>query len=144
MDAFSWRDDLRKVRWGATARLNMLRACAAGLVWAVIVLIASWGQLTAPGATPWWAIPFIAGLGYVGFVITFLLAAKIMTAVGGDAGKLGVAVVTFVSGLAIAVGDPLVFVLHRKNPARVPVEKFRPVNVVLVLFVLDPIKARVP
>jgi len=68
MSAFSWRDDFRKVQWGATIHLNVLRAFAAGVVWAVILLLVSGTGSQTPDGTPWWAIPFIAGLGYVFFV----------------------------------------------------------------------------
>ena len=136
----SWPDDFGKVQWGTTARLNVFRAFVAGVVWAVIVLIASLGGPARVGTMPWGAIPFVAALGYIGLAILFVTAARIIAGIAGKTGMLGVSAVTFLFGLAIAVGDPLVFMLRRTRPSLVPVARFRPFNAALVLFVLEPVE----
>jgi len=135
--SFSWRRDFRRVQWGATTRVNILRAFAAGLVWMVVATIASVRQTGGSTLLHWWTIPFITGLGYIGLVMLFLPVAKLLTAFGGDAGKTGVNVLTFIGGLLVAVGDPLVFMVQRKWPNLVPAERFRPFNAALVVFVVD-------
>ena len=70
-----------------------------------------------------------------------MLAVKIFTAFAGDwLGQLSVGIATFLFALGIAVGDPLVYILHKQKPDFVPTEKFNFFNFALVLFVLDPAK----
>ena len=141
MSAFSFRRDFKKVQWGRTLWLNLLRAFAAGVVWAIVMLIASFSNPPSADAPPWYALPFILPIGYLFVLPMFLITAKIFVAFTGDIGELGVGLATILFGLALAVGDPLVFTLHRLKPALVPTEKFNFLNFALVLYVLDPLKA---
>lgn len=139
MGAFSFREDIKKVQWGRTLGLNLLRAAAAGVVWGIIMLFASGGS-PAPDAPPWFALPFILPIGYLFVLPLFMLTAKIFVAFTGGIGELAVGLATIFFGLGLAVGDPLVFTLHRLKPALVPTEKFNFINFALILFVLDPNK----
>lgn len=126
----------RRARWGSTLWLNLLRAFAAGIVWGLGILVVT---LTTgePSATPWYTVPFVAPFTYLLFVPIFLLAGKIFTTFVGGIGELAVGFFSFVLSLMIAVGDPLVFLLHRQVPHLVPVDRFGFMNFKLVLFVLD-------
>jgi hypothetical protein len=64
-----------------------------------------------------------------------------MTTFAGDIGQLGVNLMTFLLALAIAVGDPGIYFLHRNKPHLVPTHTFKPINLTLVLFVVDPERA---
>ena len=64
MGAFSFREDFKKVQWGRTLGLNLLRAAAAGVVWGIVMLFVSAGS-PAPDAPPWFAMPFILPLIYI-------------------------------------------------------------------------------
>lgn len=143
MSGFNWRTDRKSVQWGPTIRLNSLRATAAGAVWAIIMLVTAGPGAGASSGTPWWSLPIILGLGYMISLPMFFLAAKIMTTFAGEAGELGVRFGTFVCGLAIALGDPLIYLLHRRQPSWVPVETFRPFNATMVIFVMNPVKATI-
>jgi len=139
MGAFSFRENLKKIQWGRTLGLNLLRAFAAGVVWGIVMLFASAGS-PDPNAPPWFAMPFFLPFGYLFFLPCFLIAGKLVTMVGGGIGELAVGLGTIIFGLGIAVGDPLVFALHKLKPALVPTEKFSFINFAIVVFVLDPNK----
>lgn len=141
MSAFSFRRDFEKVQWRRTLWLNLLRAFCAGIVWGIVMLIASFSNPSSAGAPPWYALPFLLPIGYLFLLPIYLISAKIVTTFIGGIGELAVGLTTMFLGLALAVGDPLVFILHRTNPAMVPTEKFKLLNFSLVLYVLDPMKA---
>jgi hypothetical protein len=124
---------------GPTLALHLLRAFSAGLVWAIVMLFANGGS---PGGPTWWMMPFVLPFAYLFAVPIYFLAVKFFTAFAGDGlGQLCVAVVTIPFAVGIAVGDPLVYILHKTKPSFVPTEKFNLINFVLILFVLDPAKA---
>jgi hypothetical protein len=141
MSAFSFRKDFDKVQWGKTLWLNLLRAFCAGIVWGLVMLIASFSNPPSGDAPPWYALPFIFPLGFLFTLPMFLIAAKIFLAAMGDSGEFAVNLVTILLGLGLAAGDPFVFALHRIKPTLVPTEKFNFLNFALVLYVLDPAKA---
>jgi hypothetical protein len=131
--------NFKAVQWGPTLALHLLRAFSAGIVWAIVVLLANGGS---SGGPTWWTLPLLLPSAYLFSLPIYLLAVKIFSAFMGDGiGQLSVAVVTLLFALGIAVGDPLVYILHKTKPAFVPTEKFNFVNFALVLFVLDPAKA---
>lgn len=138
MGAFSFREDIKKVQWGRTLGLNLLRAAAAGIVWGIVMLFATAGA-RAEGP-PWFAIPILLPVAYLVMLPCWFIAAKIVTLFGGGLGEMGVGLGSIFFGLGLAVGDPLVFTLHKVKPALVPTEKFNFINLALVLFVLDPQK----
>lgn len=139
MSVFSFRKDFKKVQWGRTLWLNLLRAFAAGLVVAFIGLI--FGGNTGPNGPPLLAIPFIAPLGYLMALPAYILLTKIVAALGGGfIFELALFCTVAMPIILLAVGDPLVFTLHRLKPELVPTEKFNFMNFTLCLWVLDPQK----
>jgi hypothetical protein len=139
MSAFSFSKDFKKVQWALTLWINLLRAFAAGSVITVIMLI--FGVNTGPNAPPLLAIPFLAPLIYLIGLPAYLIAAKMMSLVAGGAGGIGVLIVSALLGTVLALGDPLVFALHKFRPALVPMEKFNFMNFTVCLWVLDPRKS---
>jgi len=139
MSAFSFADDIKKVQWGRTICLNMMRALAAGIVWGIVLLVTGNGSGGAD-APQWFMLPIMLPLGYLFIVPMFLIIGKIMTAILGQLGEIGVGMMTLLMGLGLAVGDPLVYLLYKLKPALVPTEKFNILNFALILFVLDPNK----
>jgi hypothetical protein len=138
MSEFSFSRDYKKVQWGRTLWLNLLRAFAAGLVITIIVLIS--GGNTGPNGPPLLAIPFLAPLIYLIALPAYLIATKIMATFAGGAGGVGVLIVSVMFGLVLVAGDPLVFALHKLKPALVPTERFNFMNFTLCIWVLDPQK----
>jgi hypothetical protein len=138
MSAFSFRTDFKKVQWGRTLWLNLLRAFSAGFVIAIVVLIS--GGNTGPNGPPLFTIPFLAPLVYLIALPAYLIATKIFTAFAGNSGGVGVFIVSVMFGLVLAAGDPLIFALYKIQPTLVPTEKFNFMNFTLCLWVLDPQK----
>jgi formate/nitrite transporter FocA (FNT family) len=124
-----------RILWGRTLWLNILRSISAGIVWSIVVLIATGGH-TEPNDPPWWVIPFLAPICYVVMLGMCLFTAKLMTVMAGDMGELASNSIKTLLSLAIIVGDPLVYVLYKYNPSLVPVEKFRFVNFSFLLYVV--------
>jgi hypothetical protein len=131
--------NFKAVQWKPTLILHALRAFCAGLVWAIVLLFAGG---TAGGGPSWWSMPVMFPLAYILAFPFYLLVAKMFLAFMGDGlGQLAVGLVMLIFAVGIAVGDPLVYLLHKKRPDLVPTETFRLVNLVAVLFVLDPARA---
>jgi len=128
--------NFKAVQWGPTAQVHGIRAFAAGLVWAVILL------LNGGSGSPWWAMPLAFPFVYLFGLPIYLSMAKVVAVFAGEEmGKTIVGLLTIVFLVGIVVGDPLVHMLHQKRPDLVPVEKFNIVNFVLVMFVYDPARA---
>lgn len=123
--------DLRQVKWPPTLQLHLIRALAAGVVWALLTLLMVGGQ---PDAPTWWAMPLIFPLVYFIGLPVYLAIAKV-SALFGDMGKAFGGFIVLALALGIVVGDPLVYLLHQQRPDLVPVERFRLVNFATVLFV---------
>lgn len=123
--------DLKTVDWKATMQLHLLRSAGAGLVWSVVFLLAAGN---GPDAPPWWAMPFALPVIYFIGLPFYLLVARVASGFG-DMGRAFAGFITLVLAIGIFVGDPLVYFLHKKRPDLVPVERFRPLNFVSVLFV---------
>lgn len=143
MSEFTFSRDYKKVQWGQTLWLNLLRAFSAGLVVTTIILIS--GGNTGPNGSPLLAIPFLAPLMYLVALPIFLFAifflTKFVDALGGGfASKAALFCTTAFPVLVLIVGDPLVFALHKLKPALVPTERFNFMNFTLCLWVLDPQK----
>jgi hypothetical protein len=127
MEDFSFRRDFRRIDWPATLRLNLLRAVFAGLFWALLQLIA--GQASALVA-----LVMVAAfpIGYAGFMLPFGLVAAWLASVGVPFA----AWITGVFAVIVAVGDPLVWVLHRSRPSWVPADRPAFMSLRLVIFVM--------
>lgn len=123
--------NFRQVRWGATLWVHLLRAAAAGLVWALIVMLVSGWHPILVGFPAFWAASYVVTLPLA------IVVGKILTMLVGDVG-FGLAMLLFTIGLL--PGDPLVHWLHRTRPSMVPVERFGVMNFMLIMFVLDEAK----
>lgn len=122
----------KRVVWPQTLHLNAVRSIAAGLVWAVVVALAS-----GFAAVGWWTVPFWAPIYYFALVPMLALLGRPIARLMGDAGQLGMSVTTLLGALMLVVGDPLVFTLWKLRPEWLPVAKFSPLNFKLVIFVFD-------
>jgi len=131
MKDFSLRRDFRKIRWKETLLLNFVRSVFAGVAWMVILFIMS-VQMggRAPDLAPWQALIF--PLSY----LTFFLPLGLVCMFLGEIGVPLIGLMTFVTASCVAVGDPLVFVLHKMIPGLVPVKNFGLLNFRLIIFVV--------
>lgn len=126
---FSLTRDFRLVRWQDTLKYNLLRATCAGVVLGTLMFLfpqepgMRGAALLAPIAWPITYLFFLVPLGmalalfrHVPFVGLFAL---------------------FISLFAVAVGDPLVSILHRKYPSLVPVDSPPIFSATLIFWVLE-------
>ncbi len=140
MSKFSFDRDLKNVKWGSTIQLNMMRVFFASIIWIPIIALSG-----SKSDTPIFAIPFIAPIVYV-CIFPFLLATltiidKMPILLGGRMiADIVLIIFPFAVGIAIALGDPLVFVLKNFQPNLVPMQKFNFINFAWCMFVLEPQK----
>jgi hypothetical protein len=135
MSKFSLDRDFNRIAWGRTLWLNLLRAFCAGIVWAIIVLV--FGIQLGSGMSSV-MLPLIAPIAYIFFLIAYLAIAKIPFIIPvGLLRELTILAYGLILGLAIAVGDPLVFIIHSIKPNLIPVEKFDFINFKMCIFVLN-------
>lgn len=125
--------DFKAVQWQPTLQLHLVRSFSAGVVWAVVMLLNGSGA-EALGA------PFLFPLMYfIGMPIYLGLAKGAAAIMGPDGwGPAIVGFTTLIFAIGIVVGDPVVYFLDKKWPQLVPVETFKVVNFVVVLFVYPP------
>ena len=116
----------------------MLRAFSAGIVWGIVALFIQLNSASGTDGEGWFLFPLVALFVYPFVLLSFLIFGKIMTTFVGGIGELTFAIMAFFTGLALAVGDPLVYLLHKKKPELVPVEDFAFINPILFLAVLKP------
>jgi hypothetical protein len=140
MSKFSFDRDLKKVQWGATIQLNIMRVFFASIIWIPIIALSG-----SKSDTPIFAIPFIAPIAYVCIfplmLVTLAIIDKIPILLGGRMiADIVLLIFPFAVGIAIALGDPLVFALKKFQPNLVPMQKFNFVNFAWCMFVLDPRK----
>lgn len=137
MSKFSFDRDLKNVKWGATIQLNMMRVFFASIIWIPIIALSG-----SKSNTPIFAIPFIAPIAYICIfpfmLITLSIIDKIPILLGGRfIADIVLLIFPFAIGIAIALGDPLVFALKKIQPNLVPMQKFNFVNFVWCIFVLN-------
>jgi hypothetical protein len=138
MSKFSFDRDLKNVKWGATIQLNMMRVFFASIIWIPIIALSG-----SKSDTPIFAIPFIAPIAYICIfpfmLITLSIIDKIPVLLGGRfIADIVLLIFPFAVGIAIALGDPLVFALKKIQPNLVPMQKFNFVSFVWCIFVLNP------
>jgi hypothetical protein len=140
MSKFSFDRDLKNVKWVSTIQLNMMRVFFASIIWTPIIALSG-----SKSDTPIFAIPFIASIAYV-CIFPFLLATlkiidKMPILLGGRMiADIVLIIFPFAVGIAIALGDPLVFALKNFQPNLVPIQKFNFINFAWCMFVLEPQK----
>jgi hypothetical protein len=141
MSKFSFERDLDKVLWGKTIWLNLMRAFSAGIVVTLVILL--FGVKITEGGLPLFAIPLIAPLAYIFIIPALILFFQLNRIIIGSNHPLTLLISIFYSlsfGVLMALGDPLVFLLHKVNPSLVPQQKYNFMNFVWCIFVLDPKK----
>lgn len=126
---FQFSRDFRSIGWRATLQYNLLRACMAGCVWAVIMLLFPQPGQPRAMALLW---PFAWPLFYMIVVIPCTLVISILRSVP-FVGLFGV----FLAAISVAIGDPLVCVLKKFAPQLVPVEDPPLFSLTPVFWVLD-------
>ena len=140
MSKFSFDRDLKKVQWGSTIQLNMMRVFFASIIWIPIIAFSG-----SKSDIPIFSIPLIAPIAYIcifPFLLTTLVIIdKMPILLGGRMiADIVLLIFPFAVGIAIALGDPLVFALKNFKPNLVPMQKFNFINFAWCMFVLDPKK----
>jgi len=152
---FVFLRDIKRVQWGPTLQVNLFRAVAAGFVLGVLSLIpffasmfdrrpgVAWPLLTTCLASPFFMpltyFLILLPLGLLGALLC-AIASKIENVVGTIIGLMSAGFVLF-AALAIMLGDPLMYFLHRYKPTWVPIERYPFVGFCMTLFVLRPVVA---
>lgn len=131
---FSFSRDYRNIKWGPTLKYNMLRALCAGIVVTAIGLI-FYDELPNNNganlrfiATAWIIIP----LGYPFFYLPMGIVLRFLGSFFSP-----FLFVAFCFSSMIAIGDPLVFLLHKAVRNVVPVRKPAFLSFQMLIFVLD-------
>ena len=115
MGTFSIKD----IQWGATFKLNIIRAFIAGVVWTIIFY--ALGMEKPPGMPGLWLYIIIWPLGYLLFFLPLGLIAGFLNRIGIPF----VGLLTFIPALMVIPADPIMFILHKATPNLVPVESYR-------------------
>ncbi len=126
---FQFSRDFRKIQWGATLWYNLLRASCAGLVIGVLMFFFNQNETDLFSAI---ASPLVWPIGY----LILFLPLGIIFSILRELPFVGILSVFF-SLIAVAIGDPIVCILHKFFPKLVPVESPSIFSLILVFWVLD-------
>src|ERR1700730_6849101 len=121
--AFSLKNNFKKIQWGPTFLLHLMRAFSAGLIWCLVMMLTG-----ARGTVPPLSLLLTFPIIYFTFVPMILVISKIMSIFIDVLGEGFYAMVSFFFALLIIVGDPLLFVVNRLKPGILPAAKFNIVN----------------
>lgn len=136
MDEFSFRRDFKRIRWKETLQVNALRAFAAGIVWAFICLFIMIGDpKTGTGLT--YGQLFLLPIGTVAGYLAIYMPLGIFFSFLSSMGIPLVGFVAALFALIVAVGDPVMFIIHKVKPGLVPVKDYSFICFRLIIFVLD-------
>lgn len=131
--------DLGRVQWLPTIKLAIGRGVASGLVITLLMLMGGGLKDAGPGG----AIGFLLMWGLTSFIGApgVALMIRAINAVFLGMG-LGIAVlagnlILLMLSLAIACGDPIIYLVNRRWPNVFEVADFKPFNMQLTIFVLD-------
>jgi hypothetical protein len=129
--AFAFSRDFRSIRWGATLYYNMLRGFCSGIILAVGSLF-FYNEMAARGnymlLMAWLIIP-------LGYPLIYLPMGLILRALGKMFAPFAFVAACF--AMMVALGDPLVFLLHKINRNLVPVDRPDFFSLQMIIFVLD-------
>lgn len=112
--------------WKETLWLNGLRALGAGLVLAVLGVWAGQPAEKAPMIVLSYPVAYYIFFLPAGLVLSWLASIPL------------VGLFAFFVSLMVAIGDPVVYLLHKINPAWVPVERPSFFSLQIIHFVLLP------
>lgn len=126
---FKFTRDFRQILWKETIWYNLLRSFAAGCILGLLSLIFSPSETNSSIslAPLLWPFCYLFFFLPVGILFSIL---KNLPFVGLLAG--------FFSIIAVAIGDPLVFLIHKFAPKAVPVESPSFFSFYLIFWLLDP------
>ena len=129
---FSWKQDIKKIDWGSTLKYNLMRAVAAGIVWGFVMLITD----PAKNALPALFTPIFFPVIYL-FLVTVVIGVLSLYARSPfPFAELAAGITMLLWAFVVAVGDPLIYLLHKRKPGFVPVDQPRFFDFHLVVFVL--------
>lgn len=132
MAKFSWRD-LPRVAWGSTFKLAVARGVASGLVITPFILSNSQAGLAEASAFfVFWSL--FSGIG--GMAYQFFLRGLMIVFAWLPPFLLGAAIMQFILSLAVACGDPLVFIVHKVSPRFLELREFNFFNFETFIFVV--------
>jgi len=144
MTEFSWKRDLKFVKWGATILHNLLRAFCAGIVLAILGLVLGVGGAShGAGGGPSRGVALLVPLVWP---FVYLIGFLPLGLVSGYLSRLGVpwiGLVSLAASLYVVLGDPLVWLLHKIKPQLVLVEDPGFFQFTIIVFVIDEEKRRV-
>jgi hypothetical protein len=131
VQAFAFSRDFRNIKWGATLYYNMLRALCSGII-VTIVSLFFYNEMAAKGdytlLMAWLIIP-------LGYPLIYLPMGLVLRALGNVFTPFAFVAACF--ALMVALGDPLVFLLHKINRNLVPVDRPDFFSLQMIIFVLD-------
>lgn len=125
---FSFLRDFRHILWGPTLKYNLLRSACAGVVLGLAMITFPQDGGRALGLVT----PLMWPIGYLVFFLPFGIMLSLFRAlpfVGLFA--------AFLSLIAVAIGDPIVYVLKKNFPQIVPVDSPPLFSLNLIFWVLD-------
>jgi len=134
---FSFGRDFKRINWGQTAHLNLLRAVGAGIVFGAANLLFPSPQNVGSISSPLLSLAFPIVFPLIYFLLFFPFGCflRLLGAMGVPFAGLAANIV----GIIVAVGDPLVFILSKVRPTWVPVNKFSFFNFAMIVFAVKPI-----
>ena len=168
MTGFSLRRDFKYVQWGRTFQVMFIRAVGAAIIAVIIAGALIAYSPKSLGSTHMsfsdMLLAALYGFGAITFGATFiypwmgLICWYLLSFFGKVEGKtrrfmttdnavfflpmifMGLFALLGYVGITILLmlGDPLTFTLHRMKPGWVPVEKYGFLNIVPIVFVVDP------
>lgn len=125
---FKFSRDFRQIKWGATLWYNLLRAFFAGCVYMAISIFADGFMPEIPA----WLWPLIWPLAYLLLFLPLAIVAAILSFIP-FVGAFG----AFIAFLSVAIGDPIVCVVHMIYRKIVPVEAPSCFSLAPIYWVLD-------
>lgn len=128
---FSIAHDFRRILWKETIWYNLLRAAGAGCVIGVLMLL--FGE-DADSRLQGLSAPLIWPAAYM---IVMLPLGVVTAKLAWSSGWVAL-FARFVSLIAVAIGDPLVCLLHRFAPNLVPLQEPPLFSTQIIMFVLKP------
>ena len=126
---FQFARDFRKIQWGATLWYNLMRAACAGLVLGILMFFfpqSEADRFTGLAAPLFWPVAYLIMFLPMGVVFSVLRELPFV-------GLLA----AFFFFFSVAVGDPLVCLIHKLAPKLVPVDAPPLFSLSLVFWVLD-------
>lgn len=125
--------DMGRVEWGSTFKLAFARSLAAAAVWAIV--------LAATGARLDFVLAFFLAALFLPFaalmqhgVIGAMRA--VFRGLGIGVGVLACNFAQLATSIAVAIGDPIVFILNKQFPHVLNIAEFKFLNLESVIFML--------